>query len=80
MRHHKHSSITNGSSKDFNFDSVDRGHSDKHTSIGSDWRATENVIEKEVVPSKKWSFPLLQPGVSGYKVLALHAVCKKNAA
>lgn len=65
QRRQKHRSITLGSSKEFNFDSADGRHSDKPTSIGSDWWANENVIGKEVVPSKNWSFfPVMQPGVS----------------
>lgn len=65
QRRHKHRSITLGSSKEFNFDSADGGHSDKPTSIGSDWWANEKVMGKEVVPSKNWSFfPVMQPGVS----------------
>ncbi|KAL3499326.1 hypothetical protein ACH5RR_038419 [Cinchona calisaya] len=60
----KHRSITFGSAKEFNFDSVDEGNSDK-PSIGSDWWANEKVLGKEGVACKNWTFfPVMQPGVS----------------
>ncbi|KAL3498871.1 hypothetical protein ACH5RR_041603 [Cinchona calisaya] len=59
----KHRSITLGSAKEFNFDSVDEGNSEK-PNIGSDWWANEKVQGKEGGASKNWSFPVMQPGVS----------------
>lgn len=64
QRHQKHRSLTLGSAKEFNFDSVDGVNSDK-PSIGSDWWANEKVLGKEVVAGKNWTFfPVMQPGVS----------------
>ncbi|KAA8520841.1 hypothetical protein F0562_011514 [Nyssa sinensis] len=66
QQHQKHQSITLRSVKEFDFNNADGGNSDKPT-IGSDWWANEKVLEKEVVPTKNWSFfPMMQvqPGVS----------------
>uniref|UniRef100_A0A5B6YV01 Hydroxyproline-rich glycoprotein family protein n=1 Tax=Davidia involucrata TaxID=16924 RepID=A0A5B6YV01_DAVIN len=64
QQHQKHRSITLGSGKEFNFDNADGGNSDKHN-IGSDWWANEKVLEKEVAPTKNWTFfPMMQSGVS----------------
>ncbi|XP_048132150.1 uncharacterized protein LOC115746530 [Rhodamnia argentea] len=57
--HHRHSSITSGSSREFNFHNADRG--DAHRpDFGSAWWAGETVVEE----NGNWSFPVIQPGVS----------------
>ncbi|CAK9156616.1 unnamed protein product [Ilex paraguariensis] len=65
QRQRKHRSLTLGSVKEFNFDNVDGGNSDKPTNIGPNWWANEKALGQEGVPSKNWSFfPMLQSGVS----------------
>lgn len=62
--HQKQRTITLGSAKEFNFDSVDEGDSDA-SNIGSDWWANEKVMGKESAACKSWTFfPVMQPGVS----------------
>ncbi|KAI3422729.1 uncharacterized protein J3R85_011809 [Psidium guajava] len=57
--HHRHSSITSGSSREFNFHNADGG--DAHRpDFGSAWWAGETVVEE----NGNWSFPVIQPGVS----------------
>ncbi|KAK6947799.1 hypothetical protein RJ641_001272 [Dillenia turbinata] len=59
-QHHKHRTITLGSSKEFNFDNNDGG---ENPGIGSEWSANDEVIGKEDGSSNNWSFfPMLQPG------------------
>ncbi|GAA0165251.1 hypothetical protein LIER_20699 [Lithospermum erythrorhizon] len=62
--HKRQRSITLSCAKEFNFDSIDGGTSDKSSSR-SNWWANEKVLGQEVGTSKNWSFsPVIQSGVS----------------
>ncbi|KAG9141176.1 hypothetical protein Leryth_001671 [Lithospermum erythrorhizon] len=60
--HKRQRSITLSCAKEFNFDSIDGGTSDKSSSR-SNWWANEKVLGQEVGTSKNWSFsPVIQSG------------------
>lgn len=60
----KHHSVSLGSSKDFNFDSMKQELPDK-SAVDCEWWTKEKVTAKELGPQNKWTFfPMLQPGVS----------------
>ncbi|KAK6130077.1 hypothetical protein DH2020_036204 [Rehmannia glutinosa] len=64
-QHHKTRTITLGSTKEFNFDSVDGGNCDEPSIASSDWWVNEKVVAEDGSPSNQWSFfPLMQTGVS----------------
>ncbi|KAF8027631.1 hypothetical protein BT93_E0518 [Corymbia citriodora subsp. variegata] len=58
-QHHRHSSITSGSSREFNFDNAD-GRGTHKPDFGSTWWTGETVVEE----NGNWSFPVIQPGLS----------------
>lgn len=58
-QHHRHGSITSGSSREFKFANAD-GRDAHRPDFGSAWWTGETVVEE----SGNWSFPVIQPGVS----------------
>lgn len=65
QRHQKNRTITLGSSKEFNFDSVDGVNPDEPSIGSSDWWVKEKVPAESRGSTENWSFfPILQPGVS----------------
>ncbi|KAG8381299.1 hypothetical protein BUALT_Bualt06G0108000 [Buddleja alternifolia] len=62
--HHKHRTVSLGSSKDFNFNNAKGEISDK-SSIDCEWWTSDKVVSKELDHQKNWTFfPMLQSGVS----------------
>ncbi|XP_056173862.1 uncharacterized protein LOC115692310 isoform X3 [Syzygium oleosum] len=58
-QHHRHGSITSGSSREFKFANAD-GRDAHRPDFGLAWWTGETVVEE----SGNWSFPVIQPGVS----------------
>ncbi|KAL0329824.1 UNVERIFIED_CONTAM: hypothetical protein Sradi_4969100 [Sesamum radiatum] len=63
QRHQKNQKINLGSSREFNFNSINGGNSDE-PSIGPNWWVKETVLIDDGGPRKNWSFfPMMQTGV-----------------
>lgn len=61
QRHQRNRTITLGSAREFNFNSIDGGNSDE-PNVGPNWWANE---KDDGGPRKNWSFfPMMQTGVS----------------
>ncbi|XP_051119000.1 uncharacterized protein LOC127243159 [Andrographis paniculata] len=64
-RHHKHRTITLGSTREFNFEKVDDVNSDNPSMESSEWWVNEKVRKEDGSPCKNWSFfPMMETGVS----------------